>query len=304
MLLMRSSCSLFTAGTLLLLSGCERALPPTVSINEQQIAAVRGVLEEGVVSEGGGAATVVSDPTGWATLTGKFTVNGAVPPNVPLPVTKDTEVCAPGGQQVLDDVVRVGPGGVLANVLVYVSSNIPDDNPAWIHESYAAARQAEIIFDQKNCIFLTRLGAMWSTQTLKILNSDPVGHNTNLASKRGAKAQDVLIPANGAAMYSPGAGSPAPFPVSCAIHPWMKASMMVCEHPYFAVTGDDGSFSIPNVPAGVELEFRVWHEKAGYVQEVTVGGATEKWSKGRFTKQLADGETASIDVAISASVFQ
>ena len=308
MLSMKTNYFLVAVNVALLLSGCkpfERDLPPSsVASSIAQIETVRSALEEGVSDAGGGEAAVVADPTGWATLTGKFAINGAAPPNVALPVTKDTEVCAPGGKQVLDDIVRVGPGGVLANVLVYISSDVPDGNPAWIHESYEAARDAEIIFDQKNCIFLTRVGTMWKTQTLKILNSDPVGHNTNLASKRGAKAQDVLIPANASALYSPGAASPAPFAVSCAIHPWMKSQMMVCDHPYFAVTDDKGEFAIPNVPAGVELEFRVWHEKAGYIQEVTVGGQGEKWSKGRFNRTLADGETATIDVSINAGVFQ
>ncbi|MEX0820057.1 MAG: methylamine utilization protein, partial [Pirellulaceae bacterium] len=87
-------------------------------------------------------------------------------------------------------------------------------------------------------------------------------------------------------------------------HPWMKASMMVCDHPYFAVTDADGSFSIPNVPAGVELEFRVWHEKAGYISSVSVDGASEKWSKGRFKRELADGDSVIMDVAIDASALQ
>ncbi len=306
MLSMKTNCLLLSATAALALGGCARELPPpSAAASVAKIDSVRSALEAGVSGGGSAEAVVVADPTGWATLTGKFSIKGAAPPNVALPVTKDTEVCAPGGKQVLDEVVKVGPDGVLANVLVYISSDIPDGNPAWIHESYEATRDAEIIFDQKNCIFLTRVGTMWNTQTLKILNSDPVGHNTNLASKRGANSQDVLIPANGSASYSPGkSGSPAPFPVSCAIHPWMKAQMMVCEHPYFAVTDESGAFTIPNVPAGVELEFRVWHEKAGYIQEVTVGGATEKWSKGRFKKNLADGETAMIDVAINAGVFQ
>lgn len=80
--------------------------------------------------------------------------------------------------------------------------------------------------------------------------------------------------------------------------------MMVCDSPYFAVTDANGSFSIANVPAGVELEYRVWHEKAGYLQEVTVGGATEKWSKGKFKRELAAGDDVKLDVVIDASAFQ
>ena len=80
--------------------------------------------------------------------------------------------------------------------------------------------------------------------------------------------------------------------------------MMVCDHPYFAVTDASGAFRIANVPAGVELEFRVWHEKAGYLQTVTVDSASEKWSKGKFTRTLSDGDDAKMNVVIEASAFQ
>ncbi|MBC8352232.1 MAG: hypothetical protein H8E66_09600 [Planctomycetes bacterium] len=285
------------------LCGCPRVLPPSVSVTDDTINTVRSALEDGVSSEGSGAAEVLADPTGWATLSGTFKINGAVPPNPALKVDKDTNVCAPGGRQVLDNVVMVGEGGTLQNVLIYVSSKIPSDNPAWIHESYEAARDAEVIFDQKECVFLSRLGVMWSTQTMKVLNSDPVGHNTNLASVRGAAAANISVPANGFAPYVPGSSSPSPFPVSCSIHPWMKASMMVCDNPYFAVSDASGAFSISNVPAGVELEFRVWHEKAGYIQAVTVNNVSEKWPKGKFTRTLADGDGVGMSIEIGASAF-
>ena len=304
MLSMKNACFVLVACTAVPLCGCSRALPPAESVNDTTITSVRGVLEAGLSAGDTGAVAVLADPTGWATLSGTFKITGAVPPNRPLTVDKDVEVCAPGGRQVLDDIVTVGPGGGLQNVLVYVSSKIPSDNPAWIHESYIEARGAEVIFDQKECVFLNRMGVMWSTQTLKVLNSDPVGHNTNLASVRGAKAANISIPANGFVLYQPGDASPAPFPVSCAIHPWMKASMMVCDNPFFAVTDANGAFSIPNVPAGVELEFRVWHEKASYIQAVTVNNASENWSRGRFTRNLADGDEVTMDVAIDSSVFQ
>ena len=145
---------------------------------------------------------------------------------------------------------------------------------------------------------------MWSTQRMKILNSDPVGHNTNLDSKRGAKAQNVNIPVGGYAFYDPGAPSPAPFSVSCSIHPWMKAHMMVCDHPLFAVTAADGTFEIANVPAGVELEFRVWQEKSTFLQDVTVNGSNEKWSRGRFKLTLNPDERRELDVSVAASLFQ
>lgn len=77
--------------------------------------------------------------------------------------------------------------------------------------------------------------------------------------------------------------------------------MMVCDHPYFAVTNKDGAFEIPNVPAGVKLEYRVWHERAGFVQPASVTGADAKWSKGRFELQLSDGDRHELNVVLNAS---
>ena len=293
----------FFLAALLVPVGCARKLPPVVSVDNSTLAAARTALEEGVASAGAAGPVTLAKPTGWGTLFGKFTLNGAAPPPSPLTVDKDVSVCAPGGKQMLDEGVVVGPGNGLQNVLIYVSSPIPVDDPAWIHESYAAA-SGERIFDQKNCRFLTHVMAMRSNEHLKVLNSDSVGHNTNFASKRGAKAQDVLIPGGGAASYEPGAASPAPFGVSCAIHPWMKAWMMVCDSPYFAVTKEDGAFEIANMPAGVELELRVWQEKVTFVSTATVNGAPAKWSKGKFKLNLNPDERREMNAVIDATSLQ
>jgi hypothetical protein len=48
----------------------------------------------------------------------------------------------------------------------------------------------------------------------------------------------------------------------CDVHPWMTGYVAVTDHPFFAVTGDDGSFTIPNVPAGT-YTIEAWHERFG-----------------------------------------
>ena len=80
--------------------------------------------------------------------------------------------------------------------------------------------------------------------------------------------------------------------------------MLTRDNGYFAVTGADGSFEIPNLPTGVELGFRVWQEKLGAVQKITLNGQSTTWSKGRLSITLeADGET-NLDVQLDASLFQ
>lgn len=290
-------------GLALMLGACKRPIAEEVSVSTDTINAVRDVLQEGVAS-GGAAEVALAEPTGWASVAGKFTLSGSAPANPTLTIDKDTQVCNAGGTE--DRVLVVGPDNGIQNVLIYVSTKMPNDDPKWIHESYEAQRTAEVPFDQKDCVFLSRIGTMWAPQTLLVKNSDPIGHNTKLDSTFGAKAENFTVPAGTPGIkYSPGGASTrGPFPVSCSIHPWMKASMMVCDNPYFAVSATDGSFTIANVPAGVDLEFRVWHEKPSFIKdEVTVNDQTVKWKRGTFKEKLEDGATLDLNVVMDASVF-
>jgi hypothetical protein len=287
-----------------LVSGCARETAPALAYNRSNADEIRRLMQEGAATTAGAEQVATAEPDGWATLTGRFTINGSPPPRAPLSITKDVEVCAPAGHQTLDESVVVGPDSGIQNVLIYLDMPLPSDDSKWLHESYVAIQSGEVLFDQKNCVFVSHVAGMWVTQRLKVLNSDPVGHNTNLDSKRGAKAENFLVPAFGSAYYDPGRPSPAPFPVSCSIHPWMTAWMMVCESPYFAITAPDGSFSIKNLPSGVPLQFRVWQEKANYLQQVSVNGEAKKWSRGRFELTLAKDEETSLAVAVDSAIFR
>ena len=79
--------------------------------------------------------------------------------------------------------------------------------------------------------------------------------------------------------------------------------MLVRDTPYFAVTKPDGSFEIANVPAGVPLEFRVWQERSKFLQDVTVNGKKEKWSKGRLKATVQPDQPLVLDVVVDAAAF-
>lgn len=308
---MRDSLSRDTAGRgawlgllALVAAGCGGRLPANVSPDLAVASSLRADLEGGTGEAGAADAAPASAamPTGWATLAGTFKVSGNKPAPTPLSIDKDQAVCAPGGRQVFSQEVVLGPNGGLGNVVVFVSQKLPDDEP-WTHPEAKPGKTDEVIFDQKECVFLTHVLALQASQPIRIKNSDPVGHNTSLKPKKNP-AYDQTIPSNAAGLYQPKAEEDQPFPVSCAIHPWMKAFMITRRNSYFAVTKEDGSFEIPNLPAGVELEFRVWQERTNFLQEVTVNGSAEKWGKGRFKRTLMAGETLKLDVDVSGSVLQ
>jgi hypothetical protein len=250
--------------------------------------------------ESGGAT---SEPTGWATLRGRFMFDGSAPPRPSLTAatTKDSEVCAPGGTPPLSELLVVADDGGIRDVVIFLDSKIAAEEP-WTHPDAAPGKTDEIIFDQKQCVFLSHVIGMQASQALRILNSDPMGHNTNIQPKSNP-AFNQNIPAGGFAIYQPAKPENGPAPVACSVHPWMNSFLLIRENSYFAVSQADGSFEIPNLPAGVELEFRVWQEAANFVQAVTVNGENKKWSKGRFTVMLEPDAVTELQVTVSKDNF-
>ncbi len=293
------------SAVILFSSGCTRRLPADVSPRMEVVREIRQAFATRSVQQEAEQAT--NEPTGYASVEGLFRVVGTPPPRVPLPVSGgDAGYCAPGGKAPLSEQVVVGPDGGLANVLITLDMKIPD---SWIHPDYVATANSTLTgpaaFDQKGCVFLSHVFAMRATQSVEIRNSDDVSHNTNLAGKGRARVENRVIPAKGSFIYSPGGASGVPFDVSCNIHPWMKAYMYVADHPYFAVTDQEGKFQIANLPAGVELQFKVWKEvKPSDWSGVTVNGAPGNWNRGRFKVTLAPEQTLQLEVLVDAATLQ
>lgn len=247
----------------------------------------------------GGAAAATG--TGWGTLKGKFTFAGDKPTLPPYPVNKDESVCAPGGtppeQQYLE--IDAGTKGI-ANIAIIVRK------VSRVHESAEPKTEGETLFDQKGCVFLSHMTPIFVGQTLGIKNSDPVGHNTNIG---GANTFNQTIPAGQVVPVQIKKEDAVPAPVRCSIHPWMISYLLPRKNGYFAVTKPDGTFEIPNLPAGEKLEIQVWHEWAAGPQGGLVLDAPElkdlKWSKkGRFNLTLKEDETRDLELTVPPSAFK
>lgn len=246
-------------------------------------------------SEGGAVAT----GTGWGTLKGKFVFDGTPPEMQPYNVNKDMEACTIDGKAPLQETLLVDPATKgIANVAVFVRS------ASRVHES-AQGGEGEALFDQKVCVFLSHVFPLKLGTTMLIKNSDPVGHNTNI---EGKNSFNQTIPANATIPFKPQKEEAVPVAVRCSIHPWMLAWLLPRENGYMAVTAEDGSFEIPNLPAGEDLEFQVWHESAvgpGKSLVLTTPEAKElKWSnKGRFKVKLGEDEVKELNLTVPAAAF-
>jgi plastocyanin len=201
----------------------------------------------------------------WGTVTGQVIVSGTVPAAELLhrkgAEIKDKEVCA-AEDVYKDDLVINAENKGLANVFVYLAKA-----PKTIHPDLKAPAKQTVIFDQKNCMFIPHVLIARTGQTVEVISNDPIAHNTHTYPLKNS-ASNVLIAPNtaegkGQKMDIKSAET-LPFKVTCDFHPWMAAYWLAVDHPYAAVTDKDGKFSIAGLPAG-EHEFRVWHEKVGYI---------------------------------------
>lgn len=156
----------------------------------------------------------------------------------------------------------VGEGGGLGDVLVQIKGL-----------SGGPAASGKHVIDQKGCEYIPYVSACRAGQTISVLNSDPVLHNVHpQPAVAGNKEYNKAQLPNGPALdfvYD----NPEEFlKFKCDVHPWMYSYISVMSHGYFAVTDDNGKFSIAGVPDGT-YEISAIHRKAGEVsQKVTVKG--------------------------------
>ncbi|MBA4062264.1 MAG: hypothetical protein C0501_00895 [Isosphaera sp.] len=213
-----------------------------------------------------GIAARGDDPKAWATVKGQvvYPADKPVPKRAALAVTNDKPHCLSKGD-ILDESVVVNPKNRgIKNVVVWLRPDDLKDPKAkfaagQIHPADAKRKPVEVVIDQPCCMFVSRVTVARVGDTVVVKNPSPVVHNFFWDSTNNG-AFNANIPA-GAQWKMPAAlaAEAAPIQYKCTVHPWMTGYVRIFDHPYYAVTDDDGKFEIKDAPAG---KFRIvyWHE--------------------------------------------
>jgi plastocyanin len=204
-------------------------------------------------------------------LSGKVIFDGVAPKRVAIDMSMDP-ACAFATTPNMTEQVLV-TDHALANVYVYVKAGIPASN--------APAGAAPVVLDQKGCRYVPHVIALQQGGSVEFRNSDPTMHNIHTTPSDGSAAVDVSQGPMGQPQTQKFAAAQTMLPVRCNNHPWMNAMINVAPNPYFAVTGVDGRFTIPNLPPGAYTLAAV-HETLGE-QDIQVTVAAKATAAASFS---------------------
>lgn len=198
----------------------------------------------------------IARPAGAAAIRGVVAFTSAVEQKK-LPVTIDQYVC--GKEKDVEDLV-VGPQRGVRNAVVWLKT--PPPGASW------PSGPGKVEMDQKGCIFVPRVVLVPVGGTVEFLNSDRLLHNLHSASTENptfnrTQPRGRAIPIAFA--------KPEIIRVNCDLHSWMRAWVVVADHPFYALTNEAGEFALPSVPPGT-YTLQIWQEALGTTsREISVG---------------------------------
>jgi plastocyanin len=225
-----------------------------------------GGVEQKAGTPAAGQVTVI-DPATAATITGKISFEGEKPKPALIRMDAEAYCASTHKEPVYSDQLVVNEGNALQYVFVYVKEGLGD--------KVFEPSKDPVVLDQKGCMYSPHMVGVQAGQPIKVVNSDPTTHNIHPVPANNREWNKSMAP-GGAPLEQTFAREEIMIPVKCNVHPWMKSYIGVQKHPFFAVTGKDGTYVIKGLPPG-EYTIEAWHEKLGTLtQKVTVAAKESK----------------------------
>ncbi len=200
------------------------------------------------------ACLAAAPPASAGPFSGRVRFEGTPPSRPTIHMTADPacDKLSPEGRP--SDVVVIDAAGGLANVLVYVKSGLPAKT-VW------PAPTSTPKIDQRGCVYVPHVIGVRVGQEIEIASADPTLHNVNARTSENPPF-NVALPGANQKIHRSFNRPEVAVKLKCDIHPWMSAYVGVFDHPFFAVSAADGSFSLPPLPEG-EYVIEAWHESLG-----------------------------------------
>ena len=238
---------------------------------------------------------------GWGSLSGRVTYDGDPPAPVSLlpeindlknPEDKACCKAGPAHQKVKQNWVVDPKSKGVANVFVWIKP--PNDKVVLPIHKDDQERKDTVVMDQPFCAFVPHVVALYpqyhdgkklvsTGQKFLVKNSSIVAHNVRgtTTEKFGNKPFNYNMPSKDEREYT-FKPQPNPITLQCDLHKFMSGYVMILDHPYFAITKADGTFTIPRVPAGAEVKLMAWHEEPG-TRALDINGKVITLKKGENT---------------------
>ncbi|HKY33821.1 MAG TPA: carboxypeptidase regulatory-like domain-containing protein [Candidatus Polarisedimenticolia bacterium] len=199
---------------------------------------------------------------GSASVAGRIRYAGR--PAAPEPISTESDAACHRRQEgtPLREDLLAAPDGSLRNVYVHVAAGLEGRT--------FAPPPDPVTLDQRGCVYRPHVVGVQVGQPLRLVNSDPTLHNVHTVSAAN-RAFNFGMPVEGQQSIRYFAAPEVMVKAKCDVHPWMAAWIGVSPHPFFAVTGEEGAFSLHGLPAGT-YRLEAWHETLGMLAEtVTLG---------------------------------
>ncbi|MDA0986371.1 MAG: carboxypeptidase regulatory-like domain-containing protein [Bacteroidetes bacterium] len=192
-------------------------------------------------------------------VTGKVSFTGAAPKMPKLNMNADKSCKGMHTTRVSSEEVVINKNNTLKNVFIYVKEGAKP----------TAAPTVPVTLSQKGCQYVPHILGIQVGQPFIIKNDDPTLHNVHSLGKANVQF-NVAQPIKGMKLNKKFDKPEVMVKFKCDVHSWMNAYVGVVNNSYFAVSKDDGSFTIKGLPAG-SYTLEAWHEKFGTKQiKITV----------------------------------
>jgi plastocyanin len=187
------------------------------------------------------------------TISGRVLFNGEPPAMPEIDMSSNPQCERQHRRPWKAETVVVNSNRTLRNVYIHIKDGLP--RARWTAPTESAK------LDQNGCVYEPHVLGIMEGQQLEILNNDPVNHNVHAESRVNPAWNESQAP-RAEHKFKRFDVEESLFPVTCSVHPWMRSYIAVSPHPFFAVTGEDGSFTLKGVPPGTYTVEAV-HEKYG-----------------------------------------